>query len=103
MTTLNINEFKRSDFPNSKHEKILKQGKNCACLSCLSVFPVVEITDWLNEGGPDNRTAWCPKCYVDNVIPEIDGITFDNETLKVLFGVFNKEIDLLVEQMMSGK
>jgi len=48
MTTLNIKEFKRSDFPNSKHEKILKQGKNCACLSCLSVFPVVEITDWLN-------------------------------------------------------
>lgn len=103
MTTLNINEFKRSDFPNSKHEKILKQGVNCACLSCLSVFPVVEITEWLNETESDNRTAWCPKCYVDNVIPEIGGITFDNETLKTLIDVFDKAYDLRYEKMMAGK
>lgn len=103
MTTLNINEFKISDFPDSKHERILKQGNNCGCLSCLSVYPVSEITMWINEDESDNRTAWCPKCRVDQVIPEIDGISFDKETLKVLIDIFDKEIDLIVDQMMAGK
>jgi len=37
------------------------------------------------------------------VIPEIDGITFDNETLKALIDVFNKADDLRYKKMMSGK
>ncbi len=101
MTTLNINGFKSSDFPSIGHESIIRQNKNCGCLNCLSVYPVSEITMWMKETYFKERTAWCPRCKVDNVIPEIDGISFDKETLKYLIDLFDKEIDLLVDQMMA--
>jgi hypothetical protein len=103
MTALNINEFKDSDFPSIGHEIIIRQNKNCGCLNCLSVYPVSEITTWMKETYFEERTAWCPKCGIDNVIPEIDGISFDKETLKLLIDIFNKEADLLFEEMMAKK
>lgn len=103
MTTINIDKITSADFPNSAHEKILKQGENCGCLSCLSVFPVAEITDWMKEHNSDQRTAWCPKCHVDNVIPEIEGIMLNKEILQSIIELRTAQGNLLVRLYRSKK
>jgi hypothetical protein len=45
-------------------EKLQSIGK-CACFHCKSKFPTVDIKEWTDGG----KTAICPKCKVDSVIP----------------------------------
>lgn len=56
------------------HEALVRASKVCGCFSCLAIFPVGEIVDWIDE--PDDcprgpgRTAECPRCGIDCVLPD---------------------------------
>jgi hypothetical protein len=56
------------------HEKAILGSTSCGCFNCLSIFPPSEITEWINET-PDcprgeGKTAICPKCDIDSVLPD---------------------------------
>jgi hypothetical protein len=56
------------------HEEEIARSVMCGCRHCLSLFTPVEITEWVDE--PEDRprgkgrTALCPSCGVDSVLPD---------------------------------
>jgi len=68
------------------HEKPIKNSKLCGCFHCLSIFPPSEITEWIDERedcprGP-GKTAMCPKCDIDAVLPENENYEITKELLE---------------------
>lgn len=56
------------------HEKAILNSKYCGCFNCLEIYPTSEITEWIEESEKTIRgkgkTALCPKCDIDTVLPE---------------------------------
>ena len=48
----------------------IKAGEVCGCYFCLTVFDGGEIHEWMDDG----KTACCPRCDVDAVLPGVDDI-----------------------------
>ena len=48
------------------HEKVL-QAKECCCFDCAKFFASTEVVDWLDDD--DQKTAMCPHCGFDTVLP----------------------------------
>ncbi len=65
------------------HEKAILESKVCGCFYCLSIFPPNKITEWIEEDKDCPRgvgkTAVCPNCDIDSVLPDDIGhkITLD--------------------------
>lgn len=77
MHTMDIEKIKKSiDFVTSNEDKI-KKAKMAACYYCCEVYSVNEVTEFLE----DEKTAFCPKCGVDSVLPDNAGYDFDQQTL----------------------
>ncbi|MEI8095113.1 MAG: YqiA/YcfP family alpha/beta fold hydrolase [Spirochaetales bacterium] len=59
---------------SSAHEPLIRSSKVCGCFFCGKLFGPEEIVDWVEEGSsrPEKpvRTALCPYCPVDSVLPE---------------------------------
>jgi hypothetical protein len=51
------------------NEAELRQRKVAGCFSCTSVFPVTEVTHFLEN----ERTALCPECMIDAVLGDASG------------------------------
>ena len=56
------------------HEDAILKSKICGCFYCLSIFSPNEIKEWIEEPedcprGP-GKTAVCPKCGIDSVLPD---------------------------------
>lgn len=62
------------------NKNILKESIKCGCYACISEFDYSEIFNFVDG----ERTALCPYCYIDSVIPMKD---FTIQELKKL----NKE------------
>lgn len=62
------------DFLDNLHSKctanhdILNNSNICGCFYCLKIFNPDEIEFWIND--PAGKTALCPYCTIDSVIPE---------------------------------
>ena len=73
------------------HEEAILKSKICGCFHCLSIFPPNEIEEWIEERedcprGP-GKTAVCPKCGIDSVLPD----NIDSEiTVKLLAEMQNR-------------
>jgi hypothetical protein len=57
------------------HEQAILKSNVCGCFNCLSFFPPSQIIDWVEERencprGP-GKTALCPECGIDAVLPDI--------------------------------
>ncbi len=56
------------------HEDEVKRSKFCGCFSCLKIYPSNLIVEWVEE--PEDcprgagKTAVCPNCGIDAVLPE---------------------------------
>jgi len=74
--------YQRLDFPYTDQKQDLKRWVTCGCLDCLSVYKVSDITWWLDERGFFRRTAVCPKCRVDRVVPATRGLILNKEILR---------------------
>ena len=65
------------------HEEEVKNSKVCGCFSCLNIFPSSDIKEWIDE--PENcprgagKTAVCPVCGIDAVLPESTDYTLNQE------------------------
>ncbi|WP_267926044.1 cytoplasmic protein [Desulfolithobacter dissulfuricans] len=84
---MNIN-FKKVHWKCGWHEKEIRQSKVCGCFHCLSIFPPSEITMWLDEDencprGP-GKTATCPKCGIDSVLPDTIEYKITEKLLKAM-------------------
>jgi len=44
----------------------------CGCYFCMSVFSPKSIEDWVDY----DRTALCPRCGIDSVLPGVDSVDF---------------------------
>jgi len=70
------------------NEQGLRASELCGCLDCHEIFPPSEITWWVTErhgplaGKEDHRTAFCPRCQVDMVIPPTEGTKITIEQIK---------------------
>ena len=47
------------------NRRFLQYGGECACFCCLRTFNATEVTKWVDTG----RTALCPYCAIDSVVP----------------------------------
>jgi len=84
-------KFKQIHSKCGWHEKAVQQSHICGCFHRISLFPPSEIEEWIDE--PDDcprgpgRTAICPKCGIDAVLPESQLYDINHELLEAM----NKE------------
>jgi hypothetical protein len=56
------------------HENEVMKSEKCGCFSCLKIFPASDIVEWIDEPETcprgEGRTAVCPNCGIDAVLPE---------------------------------
>jgi len=80
------------------HEEAVRRSACCGCFHCLSIFAPAEIVEWTDEppGSPRGagRTAICPRCGVDAVLPASDEVEITAELLSAMnarwFGDINE-------------
>ncbi len=63
-----------------RHRAELEASEICGCFYCLSTFPPVEITEWIDAG----LTALCPNCPVDAVLGSASGFPITREFLETM-------------------
>jgi hypothetical protein len=74
------------------HAEAIRNSRNCGCFHCLSIFKPNEIIDWIDE--PENcpkdggRTAICPNCGVDSVLPDSIDYDLTKNFLEIMQAVF---------------
>ena len=68
---------------SSSHREAVLAATRCGCLYCLAIFTPDEIMDWVDddEVTGEGRTALCPRCGIDSVIPSGRGVVIDLELL----------------------
>ena len=87
-----------------ENEEIIK-GKECVCLYCKEKFNANEVESWCDD--KNGRTAICPYCYVDCVVPlSIDGVYYlSDEDIDALydfwFNADTEEMDNFFSNMKS--
>jgi hypothetical protein len=56
------------------HEKAILASELCGCFNCLDIFSPSQIVEWIDEPQDCPRgagkTAMCPKCDIDTVLPD---------------------------------
>ncbi len=60
------------------HKNLVDRSTLCGCFYCQETFPPSEIVRWVDKNG---TTAICPKCNVDSVLPNGDGLEITPELL----------------------
>ena len=66
---------------SSSHEQDIRNSKICGCFYCLNIFSPSEINEWWDEKS-GSKTAVCPKCGIDAVIPDDIGYEITVELLE---------------------
>jgi hypothetical protein len=70
------------------HEDAIGQSKKCGCFYCMAIFDPSEIEEWVEESsdGPrgTGKTALCPYCGIDAVLPESSLYSLTPELLKAM-------------------
>ena len=67
------------------HEFKVKNSEVCGCFYCTQFFLSEDIEEWVNDDFKDGRkgkTALCPKCGIDSVLPEVDDFTLNLKLLE---------------------
>lgn len=67
------NELEMAHRCSDHHREQILASESCGCFYCLSIFPPVEIVEWIDERDSKKSTALCPKCGIDSVIGSLSG------------------------------
>lgn len=67
---VNFNELHKK---SSNHKELLAEVKKAGCFYCLKEFNTSKITEWIDEG----KTAVCPHCRIDSVLPITEEVNSD--------------------------
>jgi hypothetical protein len=70
------------------HEESVRKSEKCGCFYCLRIYDASAIIDWVKESedcprGP-GKTALCPYCGIDAVIPDEAGYELTDQLLSVM-------------------
>ena len=72
----------------TNNEKEIRRSKSVGCYYCMRVYPASDVSpgDFIPafDFRADERTARCPHCGVDSVIPETAGYELNAEMLRKL-------------------
>ena len=72
---------------SSHHRELLARSERAGCFYCRTFFAPAEIRRWIPERDPttgelvEGRTALCPRCGIDAVLPSAAPIRLDAELL----------------------
>jgi len=81
-------DFKKVHDQCGWHEDAIRRSKICGCFYCLSIFSPDEITEWIEESEDCPRgagkTAVCPKCDIDAVLPDTIEYEITKDFLKAM-------------------
>ena len=84
ISQLNYN-FKQIHANCRGHETAVQESFICGCFYCLSTFYPTEITDWTSYTHDGcERTAACPKCGIDAVLPTSKHYEINDELLEAM-------------------
>jgi len=62
---------------STNNKNNLLKSKLCGCFYCLKFFNPTEITEWIDN----DKTALCPYCDIDSIMPENVGYPITLEFL----------------------
>lgn len=62
----------------SRNKEQIKNSRKVSCFYCLKEFSPLEIKEYLD----DEKTAVCPYCGIDSVLPEIPNFNISKKFLK---------------------
>ncbi len=80
--------FKELHLASAWHEKEILESRKCGCFYCLSIFSPNKIEEWIEESKDSKRglgkTAMCPNCGIDSVLPDSINQKITIELLKTM-------------------
>jgi hypothetical protein len=71
----------------SANRDTLARCSRAGCFYCCEIFAPAEIMDWVDGqqvvtgSTADGITALCPRCGIDAVIPEMEGVALSKDLL----------------------
>jgi hypothetical protein len=85
---MKIQDLQRIHELSVRHEEAVLRSTRCGCFYCLSIFASVEVAEWVDEP-PDSprgagKTANCPRCGIDAVLPDGDQVEVTAELLTAM-------------------
>ena len=86
----NLQSLFKGGFAN---EPTLRRSLRAGCYYCTRIFLPAEICDWIDD--KPFRTAVCPECGTDSVIPESEAVDLTPMLLKQLQHEYFPSVDLL--------
>lgn len=69
-----------------ENKNLLDKVEKCGCFYCNTIFKTSEIVSWVND--KKDKTAQCPYCDIDSVIPE--SLNGEYELTELLLKKLNK-------------
>jgi hypothetical protein len=68
---------------SSAHRAAVLASNLCGCFYCLATFAPSEILDWVDKDAEGvGKTALCPRCGIDSVLPSSSGLPLDRGFLE---------------------
>lgn len=64
---------------SANHKELLNEAGEIGCYYCCNFFQSNAVTEWCDDG----KTALCPNCGIDAVLPKKSDLTLD--TLKAMY------------------
>ncbi len=62
------------------NREIILAGARAACFNCRQIFAPSQITEWTDAG----KTALCPSCGIDAVLPETPALPITSQFLNAM-------------------
>ena len=72
-----------------ENRSLLENSDNCGCFYCQKTYHPSKIKEWTDDG----KTAICPYCGVDSVLPDIGPINISDKLLKELNEFYFKKVE----------
>jgi len=79
----NIQKLLDAHKTSSHNKDLIKRSKVCSCFFCGRVFPSNEVDSWTTD-----KTALCPYCFIDSVLPDASGFPLDRAFLEEMHHYF---------------
>ena len=67
-----VYDYQKAHDSSYANEELVRHSKICACFYCGNFFAPSQIEEWIKDLG-DAKTALCPYCHVDSVLPDAAG------------------------------
>jgi NAD-dependent SIR2 family protein deacetylase len=84
---MNTVELRLMHHDCSQHRALIERSKVVGCFYCQQMYSPLEIVEWIDDG----KTALCPKCGIDTVLP--DSVFLADQVLKAMYEYWFAPVD----------